>query len=368
MKIVCLQEKLKHGLEKTERIIGRNLALPILQNILLETTTGGLKLSSTDLEIGISTVVSGKTETQGKITVPAKTFTHFLCNLPPGNVSLELKKNTLVVRLGKYKAAFFVEKAEDFPLIPKVKKDHSFTVSSQDLVHGLSQVAVSVSFSDTRPELTGVFCSLSGSQVTFVSTDSYRLSEKNIVCDKQKDSYNFIIPVKTVHELTRVLGVEDEQVYIDVQDSQALFKTKNTEIVTRLIEGDFPQYQDIIPKEFEHEVVVRKDQFVNEVRVNSFFAGPNNDLKFVFDGPKKILFISASGSGSGESSSNLVLEKSEGTVFKEFVFNYKYLLDGLQNNEGPLLCIKINGDDNPILINTEGKNDFHYLIMPVRTS
>ena len=250
MKFTCLQEKLRSDLEKVERIIGRNITLPILQNILLEGDTEGLRISSTDLEIGISTVISGKVEKNGRITVPARAFVNFIYNLPQENINLEVKTNILYVEAGTYKATFFGEKAEEFPLIPQVKKEHSFIVPSNEFAYSLSQVISSVSLSNTRPELTGVLLVGEKKTLSFVTTDSFRLSEKVLDLASSNTSFSIIIPSKTTHEVIRIFGAESRELAVIIQSTQIMFKTNDTKIVSRVIEGEFPQYQSIIPKIF----------------------------------------------------------------------------------------------------------------------
>jgi len=370
MKVICLQEKFKKSLEIVDKIVGKNISLPILQNILLETEKNKFKISSTDLEIGISTWVTGKIEKIGRITIPAKILSNFVSLIPNKKITLDVKKGNLQLTSESYKAVFFGEKAENFPLIPEIKKGKVFSVSSLDFTQNLMYVVKSVSLSDSRPEISGVYFNFGDKILTLAATDSFRLAEKKIFLNERVENCSFIVPQRAVHEIIRIFRGYSEKIKIIVQNNQALFKTKDVELVTRLVEGEYPQYQEIIPKTFETEILIEREGFLNEVKVNSFFSGKNSDITIEVDQEKSSLSVFAKGAGVGESSSKINFKNKRTSHKKkiELIFNYKYIVDGLIDIKSSIVLFKLNSEISPVVLQPEKESNHIYLVMPIKNT
>ena len=327
MRIVCLQENLKNNLNITQNIIGKNLTLPILNNLLLESENGRLKISSTNLEIGINTWTSGKIEREGAITCPAKILFNFISNLPNKKIELEAKNNVLTVKCENYKATIKGLPADDFPIIPKIKNDPILEINNLSFKEGLMRVSGCAAISESRPEISGVFLNINKEELKLVATDSFRLAEKIEKIEKIKSEYLMIIPQRTAQELIRILGEKEGITKIILGSNQILFESGEIQIISRLIDGQYPDYQQIIPKNFITQLLLNKEEFLNAVRIAGFFSSKVNNIKFSIQTGK--IEILSQDPDLGENKTQIQAEVTGKGM--EIEFNYRYLLDGLNN-------------------------------------
>lgn len=369
MKIICLQENFKNGLNITQNIIGRNLTLPILNNLLLETELGRLKISSTNLEIGINTWISGKIEKQGAITCPAKILSSFINNLPNKKIELEVKNNTVFIKCEGYKANIKGLPADDFPLIPKIKEKPIFTFKKSDILkNGLNQVVGAAALSESRPEISGILFKFDKEAIKLVATDSFRLAEKTIYQSSglvTKPIY-LIIPQRTIQELIRILNEKpDQELKIILGNNQILFESNEVQLISRLIDGQYPDYQQIIPKDFETKVTIQKEEVINNIRVASIFSSKINDIKLTIHSGK--IEILAQDPDLGENRSQISAEVQGKNL--EINFNFKYLLDGLVNISTKQVFLGLNSESSPAVIKpVQAPQDYLYVVMPIKTS
>ncbi len=366
MKLICLQENLKFNLNLTQNIIGKNLTLPILNNLLLETEKGRLKISSTNLEVGINTWTSCKIEKEGTITCPAKILTSFINNLPNKKIELEVKNNNLIVKCENYKAIFKCLSADDFPIIPKIKEPASIEINNSILKEGLEQVVGMVSFSESRPEITGVFLKLNKNNLVLAATDSFRLAEKTIFKAEKKPelAQPLIIPQRTVQELIRILTEKEGNLKICLGNNQILFDSEDVQIVSRLIDGQYPDYQQIIPGDFSIQIIINREELLNAIKVAGFFSSKINDIKLVLQNGK--IEISAQDQDLGENKTELSAEIKGKNI--QIVFNYRYLLEGLSNINTKQVFLGLNSESSPAIVKPVGDETYVYLIMPIKAS
>lgn len=370
MKITCTIEKLKEVLGYTERIITRNLTLPILNNFLLKTEKTGLKVISTNLEIGVVAWFPCKIITNGEITIPAKIFHNIISNLNTDKVDLDLKKNnSLIISTNNYKAELKGENAKDFPIIPKLKSESVFEVNSKEFCKAVNQVVGLVSNSETRPEITGVFVSKNKNSgiINIVGTDSFRLGEKkiNLVTENKDMDFSVIIPARTAAEVVRVFNDKDDRLKITLEKNQISFELNKIEVVSRLIEGNFPDYKKLIPQDFNTNVSVNKEELLRNLRLVSLFSSRVNDimLSFVSGGDAKVK-IFASDPDLGENTSDMpVVVNGENLQVK---FNWKYLVDGISIIDAGEITLSFIDDIKPCLIKSNQDKNFLYLVMPIR--
>lgn len=370
MKILCLYEKLKEAFSITERIVGKNANLPILNTVLIESKKKHIQISSTDLELALVYSIHGKIEKEGKIAVPAKLIAGFINNLSCSKkITLEAKKHNLLIKTEGFKAQILGIDAEEFPIIPQIKKTNPIKLSAQDLVKGLEKMSKSVGISGIRPEITGVLFSYDSKNNTFllVSTDSFRLSEKKILLAKHIPAdFSFILPSKTVNEIIRIFGDKKENLSFFTGDkNQILIEGENIQLVSRLIEGEFPNYQSIIPQKFLFEIVISRMILISKIKAISAFSSRTNDIIFTFQ--KNKIEISAKESGSGEGSAEMFMENQNITEKLSIVFNWKYLLDGLESIDSDEVAFSFNSSSQPALLKPAISNpDFLYIIMPIK--
>ena len=378
MKFICTQENLNKALSIVGKITNKNSTLPILNNILLKVEKGQLKLSSTNLEIGVNCWVGGKVEEEGEITVPTKLFANFISNLPNGNVEIKLREDVLNIKCNGYKTNIKGLDAKEYPLAPKLEADSIFKVKSTDFKKALTQISPAISSSESRIEITGVFMNLSKinkNKIILVATDSYRLAEKNI--DLEKDNVNkefnnilgntssVIIPKDTVLELIRSLDEDEEMLEVTISENQILFSFGSASIISRLIEGKYPDYKQIIPDKFESQITINKNEIIKGIRVASLFSNiSNNSIEFKLLAGSKNLEISSETSDLGNNSTKIPAENINKSL--NILYNHKFLMDGFNSLEGDEEFLQFNNETLPTVLTSAVDKGFIYVIMPTR--
>ncbi len=366
MKLSCIQENLNKGLSIIDKIISPRANLPVLNNVLLKTKKGQLELSATNLEIGINKLIGAKIEKEGAITIPAKIFSEYINSLPNKKINLEVKDDNLSISSDKYKATILGISASEFPLIPEIKQKPITSIKPGVLSKGISCVVFAAALDESRPVLSGVFLHFKDKKLKLVATDSYRLAEKTIKLDKNVASEKkVIVPTRTLQEVNRIIMELSEPIDISLTENQILFHMSDTDLVSRLIEGNFPDYRRIIPDSFQTKTKVSTSGFLNMIKTASIFTttGANN-IKLQFKSKGEII-IESSTAQVGENISSIDAEVEGGDG--EITFNAKYLLDVLNNIEAEEVILQIKGKLNPGVIKPGGSADYIYVIMPLRT-
>lgn len=386
MKLICTQDNFKKVISSCEKIVSKKNTLPILNNILLETDESGLKLYATNLEIGISSKIGAKIEKQGKIAIPAKLIGNFSNNLSGGeNITLELNENNLKIKSDQNTTIIKGVSPIDFPLIPTKKTEYLLNFSNFDFKMALQKVLPAVAINEARQELTGVNLILEESEVFFAATDSFRLAEFKIKLkeeNKNIENYklfieknkNIIIPSNTLIELNRILSLDaenKESVKIAIEEGQIFFEIGKIKLVSRLINGKYPEYKHIMPKSYETKIIGGKQVLQNAIKMASIFSSVGtNEISLKIDSEEDKIFILSSGAETGENSTELKFEIQGPS--QEIVFNAKYLLDGVNTISSNKVAILINNKSTPVAVqevdekNSEILSDFTYIVMPVK--
>lgn len=363
MKFSCTQENLNYGLNTVSHVASKNVSLPILNNVLIAAENGALKLTTTNLEIGINCQIRGKIEKEGKITIQAKLLSDYINSLPNERVDLEVEGDNLKIKSGKAKTTIKGSSSEEFPLIPKVEKNKGFQVKAREFKKAITQVIYAAAADESRPEISGVFLKSDGKEIILAATDSYRLAEKKIKAEKASEVGGVIIPTRTLMEINRILTDQTEEVSFFINENQILFVFDGIELVSRLIEGQYPEYQQIIPQGGKTKVELNVQEFIKIVKTTSLFCQSGiNDISLEIK--KGEVVVSASNSQLGENISRLKAE-IEGEE-NNIVFNYRYLLDGLSSVESEEIILELTDNASPGLIKPKGLSDYIYLIMPIR--
>jgi DNA polymerase-3 subunit beta len=376
MNVTCIQENLKENLDNALRIIKYNSTLPILNNFLLATEKGRLKISSTDLEIGFTSWVSSKISKEGSITVPAQILSQFVNNLPNKNINLEVKDLKLYLSCDNIKAFINGLSSEDFPIIPKIKNDFNLMINSRLLKEALNRVINSAALSDARPEISSVYVRFEPDQIKFIATDSFRLAHKTIFIsspdlkDKIKIDYsksqNIIVPLRTAAEVLRILGDKNTNVGITIDQNQILFDFDDTHLISRLIEGNYPDYESIIPKSFETKCLISKDSLEEAIKLASCFSSRLNDVALKTNSEKSYLEVFSNHAELGNHQARID-SKIKGKDIN-VIFNWRYVLDGLKNLPDGELIVEFNSDQKPAIIKPAASNDFFYILMPIKNT
>ncbi len=374
MKIFSLQENLKQGLALVSHVAGKNVNLPILNNVLIKAEEGKIKLIATNLEIGITSAVRGKIEGDGAYTVNSKILADCINLLPNKKVGLEQKDGHLLIDCENYQAKANGQSAEEFPLIPEVDRKNYFSAPAEEVKKAITQVIFSAASSETRLELSGVLFVFSGGGLTMTATDSYRLAEKKIqVKSNNQEEKKIIVPAKTLQELLRVLsvglddGVENTggEIKFYISDNQILFTYGSTELVSRLIEGQYPDYQQIIPSSGKTKIAIDRQELIRAVKMASLFSKTGiNDVNLDFPLGKDQVVISSVSGQTGENITNLPAKVTGDD--NSIVVNFRYLLEGLNNMENEIVKIEVIDGNTPCVVKSDVDQSYLYIVMPIK--
>lgn len=368
LNIIVLRSRLVESLNSCGVAIPSDSSgLPILKNVLVRVADGRINFTTTNLEIIVEALVAGKIISDGEVTIPFAVFSNIVKNLSSDRVSLEQDGIRVKVATDNYEATVYGQATDDFPSIMESKGAVKiFSVSSAALKSVLASAAVSVQQSDLRPEISGVYVYNGGGQVVFVGTDSFRLSERVLnLNDKDLcDFPSFIIPIRSVTDILRVLPEGDEEISFLMDDNQIILKSQSQKIISRLIDGNFPDYKQIIPKEFAHEVRVNRQEFLNAVKLVSSFSGKTSDIFIKVGEGKKFLEVYSSNSTLGENVYKIPA-KVDGSVFT-IAFNWRYVADGLKIYHGDEVVVGVNGPDRPAKIQGSTESLLSYVVMPIK--
>lgn len=356
---------MKKGLFVVSRVVGSGNPLQVLNNILIKSDQGRIKLSATNLEIGVNTWVGGKVEEEGALTVPAKIINEYINNLPTEKVILEsLENSTLSVESENYHTTIKGLSHEDFPLIPQVADEPFAKVDSNELRDAFAETIWASAANETQPEISGIFMAFEEDKIRIAATDRYRLAERLVVLkEPARGVKEVIIPARTVSEVYKILSVGKGEVEIYFSDSQVLFKFDETELISRLIDGQYPDYRQIMPKEFKTEVEVSREEFMHALRAAALFAPDSNNVTVQVKSGQGIT-VTASSMAAGENTTQVKakVKGDENTA----VFNFRYLLDCLNNIGEAEARFKMINDASPASIVPVGRDNYTYIVMPIK--
>lgn len=365
MRISCTQENLNQGLSIVSHISGRNANLPILNNVLIKTEDKTIKLSTTDLEIGINCLVRGKIEEEGDITVQAKLLSDYINLLPKEKVDLEAQENNLTIACQKNTTKLKGLSSEEFPLIPKIEKDQVINCKGNILKKAIQQVIFAVTPNEARPEISGVLLTFN-EELILTGTDSYRLTEKKIKLEKSTISNKrVIVPLRTLQELMRILPDKEVMVEIALADNQISFSYEDVELISRIVDGQYPDYKQIIPSHHKTRVVLDTNELIKTVKRASLFCRPGiNNINLSFNKGENELTTTVSNSQLGDNVSKIKAEVEGGD--NSVIFNYRYLLEGLLNLGSEEVVLEMIDGDSPCLVKPMKDESYIYIIMPIK--
>lgn len=373
MQVSCMQENLARGLAIVGRAVATRTTLPVLSNILIETDNSRLKLAATNLEIGISCWIGAKVQTEGETTVPARLLTDFVNSLPAETIDMDLvtRTQTLQLTCSRYEANIKGIDASEFPLIPTVEDGGQLTLDPETLNGMIDQVTFAAATDESRPILTGVLTRFDEGKITFAAADGFRLSVRTAEIDAGiEEPLSVIVPARALSELGRILGDTEEDVEVTVTEgrNQILFHLPDIDLVSQLIEGNFPDYNQIVPKERSTRTIVDVKPFLNAVKIASFFArDAANIVKLKIEPGSELepgtLTVSATSAELGDNVSQLDAN-IEGEEL-EIAFNAKYLLDILNVIGADQVAVETSTPSSPGMFKPVGGPDFIHVIMPM---
>lgn len=364
MKVECIKDKFCAAISKVEKVTGKNMTLPVLSCILIEAKGNFIILKATNLDLGIEIKVAAKVHTPGVVAVPGHVLNGFLANLSgEGVLYLEEKEGNLYIKSENSQTTIKSHSIEDFPTIPQIKEGKTYEINASDFVQGLKAVWYSASLSNIKPELSSVYIHSDDEGLLFVATDSFRLAEKRIKTKKINDFGQLLIPFKNVSDLLKIISEEKDILEINFTKNQISFKYKDIYIVSRVIDGIFPDYKQIIPKEFKTEVIVLKQDLLNILKISNIFADNFNQINIKASIEEKILEFKTKNSSVGENVNRLSATVTGDPV--EINFNHKYIVDCFQSIDSDSLSLSFNGLNKPMVIRGISDKNFTYLVMPM---
>ncbi|MFP3897112.1 MAG: DNA polymerase III subunit beta [Anaerolineales bacterium] len=376
MKLSCLQENLADGLSVVSRAVAARSTLPVLSNILLSTDESRLKLSATDLELGINCWAGAQVEQEGAITVPARLLSDFVNSLPPGPMELELvsRTQTLNLKSGRFEANIKGIDAQEFPRVEIPEEDDAVSIAPDLLRRMVEQVAFAAATDESRPVLTGVLMDISGQDLTFAAADGYRLSVSSSVLENEvEEEMSLIVPARALLELRRVSAEQEDpiEMVVSADRNQVFFRLKNVHLVSQLVEGSFPDYQQIIPSDHNTRVVLGTADFLKAVRMAFIFArDAANIVRFQVvpndSAETGRLIISATSAEHGDNVSELDVNVEGEPI--EIAFNARYCIDALSIMDTAQVSLETSDASSPGVLKPVGGEDFIHIIMPMHLS
>lgn len=363
MKLECKIEEIKNGISQAERIVGKNLTLPILNSILLTAGKNSLKLRATNLSIGVEIEIPAKIEREGVVAISGAVLNGIFSNFSQNeNVTLEGTDGNLLITTKKSKIKLKGQPHDDFPTIPKVTGT-DLEIESKKLLDGIKSVYYSALISDIKPEISSVYIYTKEDDLVFVSTDSFRLAEKKIKIKNIPDISGVLIPFKNVSEILRIFGDFNGVLKVYFNKNAISFSSDSVYLTSRVIDGIFPDYRQIIPKESTTTAVVLKQDLLNALKLSNIFSDKFNQVNLSVKPKEKIFELSSANNDIGENKTYL-----DGALEGEGIdlgFNYKYFLDCFQSIATDSMSIKFAGAMKPIVVSPISDSSFMYLIMPM---
>ena len=365
MELTVKQENLAKALNIVGKVASSRTSLPILNNILLQTNGSRLLVAATNLEIAVSQNIGAKISSPGDITVPAKLVSEFISGLPKGNVTLRVDNNRLKIESGNYTSTINGVAADDFPELPTVDSKNSiqYVINADEFKEAVSQTTITASNDTTRPVLTGVYWHSFEGSLYLAATDGYRLSERKLISTDSEVSA--IVPASSLQEVVRSFNESIQEVEILFDEVQVKFSVGDTEIVSRLIDGKFVDYRQLIPKNTETNADLEKAEFVRVVKISSLFAresGGSITLKANSETSK--LSIHSIASELGENTSEADAKITGGG---EVTLNSRYLLESLNVVDGNKITFGFSGKLAPTVIKSTENDNYIHIIMPLKS-
>lgn len=370
MKITVLRENLLHTLQVAVKVVNARSPLPVLANVLLEAQKGQLLATASDLQSTISLTCGAKVEASGSITVPAKLLLEFVNQVRSEKISFTLDKGILRVVTDTATAKFNTMPASEFPDMPDLKKGIELKVPVKEILTALQMVQFVAAIDEGRPVLTGIYFKMTSNELILAGTDGFRMAEYRIPIKTPKEiaGKSFVVPARVLGDLTKslVAGIKDLSIKIDNKSNILLIEGEDAKAYLRMIEGEYPDYEAVVPKEFTTEVKISAGALTNAVKLANIFARDmGNMVKFVIDEEHVEVLSQPTELGSNASKIGGDLDGEE----IEIAFNAKYLLEFLNNvDSGKELVFKATESTKPGLFNVEEYQNYFYLVMPMKAN
>ncbi len=367
MKIECIKEQLEYGLSTALKIAGKSQSLPVLSGFYLEAGQNVLIIKATNLDLGISIKVPAKVSLSGVVVVPAQILSSFVSSLSKDHsISMASKDNLMEVKTSSTKTNIKVLPSDEFPVIPEISDDGAFSIPSRDLVYGIRSVIYAASIGSIKPELSSVSVTHDGDHLVFAATDSFRLAEKRVRIKKMPHFKQILIPQKNAAEIAKIFDQIGDDVSISIGENQIALRSEGVYLASRVIDGIFPDYRQIIPPKHSSSAIVLKQDLINSLKTSLIFSDSFNQLTLkVFVG-KKIFEMETKNLNVGD-----IVHKVDAVLEGEDIsinVNHRYFTDCLQSISADSISLEFSGQAKPIVMRGVGEAGFLYLVMPMNQS
>lgn len=371
MKFRVKSQDLQKSINIVEKAVSPRSSLPVLENIFIETKEGQLKLRGNDLEIGIeNTIPLESIEEEGSILIKAKTISSIVSKLDNQSLDIHVSdSNTFFLKGQKVDFDILGTASGEYPTFPSIEQGVQLSLSVEDLKDLIKHTIFSVSFDETKQFLNGILIKNEGDKLSFVSTDGYRLAFKTKTIQPLERDLSVIIPYKAVNELNRIIQNETNEniVNINISENQIAFKMNSFLLISRVIQGQFPDYKQVIPQQSQSEYVVsRRALLAAAERASIIASSSNNVVRLSFSG--NALTIKANAPGLGEFKEEIEVNRTKGEGETKIAFNIRLVLDVIKTVDVDNIKMMFNNELSPCRVEENGNDDFIYIIMPIRTS
>ncbi len=361
-----------HGLSLVTPLTGKSAHLPILNNVLITVTDSKVEMSTTNLEIAIRANLRAKIDATGSFTVPARTLSEYVSLLRDGQIDIELVDHELSIVSGSSKTKIKGSAADEYPVIPPIDESHGYTLDAKILKEAMSRVIIAVAKNEIRPELAGVYMGLFTdrySGLVLAGTDSYRLAEAHVPVLQGSDPIQVIVPGRSVFEMIRLFGLGqlagENNARFWVSQSQVALRYDTFEMTSRLVDGKYPDYGQIVPTQFKSSATFPIDVMTSAIKAAGLFSATGiNAVSFDLNQSEQSVGVSATSAQMGEHSATI--ESSVVGEENSILLNYRYVIEGLQHLSGEMAELHMNSADTPCLLRSSGNQDFIYIVMPIR--
>ena len=365
MKVECVKTNLKDALLAAERFTGKQLSLPVLRYVLFIAGENALKIRATNLDIGIEIEIPARVEKEGVIAIPADTLGNFLSNLnQEKNITIEQIGEHLTISGASYSTLIKGFGYEDFPTLPFVTKGASLEIDTASLLGAFRATQYAVAMTDIKPEFASIFCYTDEQSLIMVASDSSRLAEKRIPLKKNTENFSLLIPGKNVVEIVRALEHTGGVVKIFATKNQISFHTEHMHITSRLVDGVFPDYKQLIPKQFLTEVVLLRQDVVDKLKLTTVFSGKLQQVRLKIYPNEKLVEIESRSDEIGETTQQIDAVLKGDDV--EFLLNQRFLMEVFAYLNTDSVSFLASGNTKPLLIKGVGDNSFTYIVMPMK--
>lgn len=366
MKVICARKDLFEGVQIASRAVSARTSLPILGHLLIAAEGDKLRISATDLEIGMECVVEANVQEAGSMTVPARVFGEVLASLPETDVALSVdESNAVSIKCATSDFSILGLPAEEFPMLPEVREEVSFTIDRDTLREGIRRTSFAIGIDESRAILTGILMQVTENGLKLVSTDTHRLCVLDCPLVEVRGTVNAIVPGRAMNELPRIVPEGEGTVSVGISSSQIKFKIGDTVLISRLIEGQFPNFEKVIPTEHNKTLLIPVQQFEQSLRRIAIVARENSNRAVVQTDDGKLTITAESGSvGKAHEEVEIVKEGDD----TKMAFSARYLLDVLGVIDTENIEMELSGEVNQALIRPQGQEEYLYVVMPMQVS